>query len=294
MKTFLKTIGLSFALALAITASPARAQDSPPGAQDSPAPPPPTTDNAAVSDAPPANGNAPSTAPANATGPVGDGSVSFQTFYDGLAPYGNWINTDKYGYVFQPTESNSDWRPYTYGHWVNSDAGMTWVGDDPFSWATDHYGRWVNLENYGWVWVPGYTWAPAWVSWRQGDEDVGWAPLPPDSDQGIDYYGNDYADWDYGYHIGDDSDLYYGIGPWWYNFCPIVFIGDPFCFRHFYDRHDNFRRIGPHAQRDEPQLPSRRARLRPRDGGWAERGGAQRAVADADPDGKPGAGLDTR
>ena len=25
--------------------------------------------------------------------------------------------------------------------------------------------------------------------------------------------------------IGDDCDLAYGIGPWWYNFCPVAFIG---------------------------------------------------------------------
>src|ERR1700677_4449958 len=116
------------------------------------------------------------------------GDASFQTFYVRLSNQGVWINTDNYGYVFQPTESDPNWRPYTYGHWVNTDAGMTWVSDESFGWATYHYGRWVNLDSYGWVWVPGYTWAPAWVSWRTGDDEVGWAPLPPDSDEGIDYY----------------------------------------------------------------------------------------------------------
>ena len=46
-----------------------------------------------------------------------------------------------------------------------------------------------NLAGTGWVWVPGYTWAPAWVSWRYGDGYAGWAPLPPDSFAGIDYFG---------------------------------------------------------------------------------------------------------
>ena len=32
----------------------------------------------------------------------------------------------------------------------------------------------------GWMWIPGNEWAPAWVDWRRGDEDVGWAPLPPE------------------------------------------------------------------------------------------------------------------
>src|SRR6266536_6366089 len=30
------------------------------------------------------------------------------------------------------------------------------------------------------IWVPGNEWSPAWVSWRQGDEVIGWAPMPPD------------------------------------------------------------------------------------------------------------------
>ena len=173
-----------------------------------------------------------------------DDSASFQTFYDQLAGQGTWIETQDYGYVFQPTENDPNWRPYTYGHWVNTDEGMTWDSDEPFGWATYHYGRWANLDNYGWVWVPGYTWAPAWVSWRDGDDEVGWAPLPPDSDVGIDYFDEDTyftdADLDFGYHIGDDCDLFYGIGPGWYNFCPIVFIGDRDAWRHFHHRGDNY------------------------------------------------------
>ncbi len=189
----------------------------------------------------------------------GDGSVSFQTFYDQLASQGNWINSNQYGYVFQPAETDPNWRPYTYGHWVNTEEGMDWVSDESFGWATYHYGRWANLDGYGWVWVPGYTWAPAWVSWRQGDgvgegdaededegdggDDVGWAPLPPDSDVGIDYYNSDW-DGDLGFYIGDDCDTAFGIGPWCYNFCPVAFIGDFDCWRHFRDRRYNFGRIG--------------------------------------------------
>src|SRR5690606_18244380 len=33
---------------------------------------------------------------------------------------------------------------------------------------------------WGWVWYPGYEWAPAWVSWRYGDDWVAWVPLAPD------------------------------------------------------------------------------------------------------------------
>jgi hypothetical protein len=43
-----------------------------------------------------------------------------------------------------------------------------------------HYGRWIWLDDAGWVWVPGRVWGPAWVVWRQGPGFVGWAPMHPD------------------------------------------------------------------------------------------------------------------
>jgi hypothetical protein len=42
-----------------------------------------------------------------------------------------------------------------------------------------HYGTWVWESGYGWVWIPGTVWAPAWVTWCYGDSYVGWAPIPP-------------------------------------------------------------------------------------------------------------------
>src|SRR5437773_2233500 len=83
----------------------------------------------------------------------------------------------------QPREAQGsrDWRPYTDGHWVYTDVGWTWVSEEPFGWATYHYGRWTRLRNIGWVWVPGDEWAPAWVSWRKNNDYVGWAPLPPEA-----------------------------------------------------------------------------------------------------------------
>ena len=164
-------------------------------------------------------------------------AVTFQNFYDQLSGQGTWIQTNDYGYVFQPNVNDPNWRPYTYGHWVNTDDGMMWASDEPFGWATYHYGRWVDLADTGWVWVPGYTWAPAWVSWRDSDDYYGWAPLPPDSEVGIDYADGDFG---FGFHIGDDCDVAYDIGPWWYNFCPVAYIGDPYCCRHFADHRHNF------------------------------------------------------
>ena len=40
---------------------------------------------------------------------------SYDTFYRKLEPYGAWRETDDYGYVWQPRQSQQsrDWRPYT-------------------------------------------------------------------------------------------------------------------------------------------------------------------------------------
>jgi len=99
-------------------------------------------------------------------------------FYDELAPYGTWSEMAPYGHVWRPSSIYSGWRPYTTGSWAYTDFGWTYVSDDPWGWATYHYGRWGYDGD--WYWVPGDTWAPAWVSWRYGDGFVGWAPLPPD------------------------------------------------------------------------------------------------------------------
>jgi hypothetical protein len=73
-----------------------------------------------------------------------------------------------------------DFMPYgSNGHWVYTDQGWTWDSDYPWGWATFHYGRWFFEDGYGWMWIPGNEWAPAWVSWRQSPDYYGWAPLGP-------------------------------------------------------------------------------------------------------------------
>lgn len=134
--------------------------------------------------------------------PEHSGAQSYDMFYTRLERYGDWRETSDYGYVWQPREAQSrDWRPYTNGRWVYSDAGWTWVSEEPFGWATYHYGRWVRLSPLGWVWVPGDEWAPAWVSWRTSNDYVGWAPLPPE------------ARFDRRKGILKWADSYYDIGP---------------------------------------------------------------------------------
>lgn len=135
-------------------------------------------------------------------------TASYGMFYEKLEPHGEWRETDDYGYVWQPREAENarDWRPYTEGRWAYSDAGWTWISDEPYGWATYHYGRWVKLRRIGWVWVPGDEWAPAWVSWRTSKDYVGWAPLPPE------------ARFDRRSGIQNWADNYYDIGPEQYCF----------------------------------------------------------------------------
>jgi hypothetical protein len=142
-------------------------------------------------------------------------TASYSTFYNGLEPHGVWRETSTYGYVFQPREAERSrtWRPYTNGRWVYTDAGWTWVSEEPFGWATYHYGRWTRLRNIGWVWVPGEEWAPAWVSWRKSNDYVGWAPLPPE------------ARFDRRSGIHNWADNYYDIGPEQYSFVPTNQFG---------------------------------------------------------------------
>ncbi len=101
------------------------------------------------------------------------------TFQADLNPYGQWVVVANYGQCWRPTQVVQTWRPYTVGHWVWTDYGWTWASEEPWGDATCHYGRWFLDAQFGWVWMPGSTWAPAWVAWRSGGGYVGWAPLPP-------------------------------------------------------------------------------------------------------------------
>jgi hypothetical protein len=122
-------------------------------------------------------------------GPGDHGSVDIGYFYDSLAPYGNWINRPSHGWVWTPRDVSASWRPYQAGHWVWSDQGWTWLSDEPYGWATYHYGRWYQDPEIGWAWTPGTEWAPAWVSFQQGKDYVGWAPLPPGANVNASYNG---------------------------------------------------------------------------------------------------------
>jgi hypothetical protein len=147
--------------------------------------------------------------------------VSVDFFYNNLSG-GNWIDVADYGYCWQPdvAVSNTNWRPYADGYWAYTDLGWTWVSYEDFGWATYHYGRWALLDDYGWVWVPGrdadLEWGPAWVSWRTGGDYIGWAPLPPETINVVE-----------GRPLTGHLDVEFNIGPAYYNFVDVRYIGEP-------------------------------------------------------------------
>lgn len=99
-----------------------------------------------------------------------------------LSPYGEWVAVPRFGRVWRPavTVVGRDFEPYaTNGQWVFTDQGWVFESDYAFSWAVYHYGRWYRDPGYGWVWVRGNDWAPAWVDWRSGGGYVGWVPMAP-------------------------------------------------------------------------------------------------------------------
>lgn len=102
-------------------------------------------------------------------------SVGFSlNFHDALAPYGTWVHVSACSDCWRPYTPG--FVPYTSGRWVSTAYGMTWEGDEPWAWAPYHYGHWVFSAQYGWLWVPGYDWAPARVSWLYGGDYIGWSP----------------------------------------------------------------------------------------------------------------------
>ena len=109
----------------------------------------------------------------------GDPVESNDVFYDQLEPYGTWVDEPDVGRVFIPDRDN--YVPYRTGHWANTRLGFVWVSNEPYGWATSHYGRWAFSDSYRrWYWLPDTQWGPAWVEWRHTGSDFGWAPLAPE------------------------------------------------------------------------------------------------------------------
>lgn len=99
-------------------------------------------------------------------------------YEDELDDNGRWVNENPYGYVWVPSVSQSDWRPYMMGRWAWYPViGWTWVSSEPWGWSVYHYGRWHWRGGLGWYWIPRNEWGPAWVNWWWDGDYVGWCPL---------------------------------------------------------------------------------------------------------------------
>lgn len=104
---------------------------------------------------------------------------------------GRWEPSPEYGTVWYP-DVTPDWLPYRAGRWAwITPWGWTWVDDQPWGFATSHYGRWVHAaDRWGWAPVlPGTAieappvFAPALVAFTAlaggalRSRPVGWVPL---------------------------------------------------------------------------------------------------------------------
>ena len=98
-------------------------------------------------------------------------------YSDELDNHGRWVQSDEYGWVWQPEGVADDWRPYYDGRWAPYDGGMTWISPEPWAYVTYHHGRWNWSVGLGWTWIPGIYYSPAWVAWDYSSGYYGWAPL---------------------------------------------------------------------------------------------------------------------
>jgi len=187
-----------------------------------PAPPAPPTPPPVVADD--------SQPPDALAAPAAD--VTVTDLYNGLTPYGNWVNLDGYGVCWQPGVAiyNPNWQPYgDQGHWVYTDSGWYWASDYAWGWAPFHYGRWFHHASYGWCWRPDTLWGPAWVVWSYNDAYCGWAPLPPGavySDTLGLIYGGAAVDMGFDFGLSPDS----------FVFVSLNYFGNPHPFQHRLNR----------------------------------------------------------
>ncbi|HVR41225.1 MAG TPA: DUF6600 domain-containing protein, partial [Thermoanaerobaculia bacterium] len=100
----------------------------------------------------------------------------FAYYDDDFDSYGRWVYVTGIGYSWRPYVG-AGWRPYYNGYWIRGRSGcLVWVSYEPWGWLPYHYGRWAFDPGYGWVWVPGGGYAPAWVYWWYSPGYIGWAP----------------------------------------------------------------------------------------------------------------------
>ncbi|MCB1044994.1 MAG: hypothetical protein KDC35_18780 [Acidobacteria bacterium] len=104
-----------------------------------------------------------------------DSNLSY--YASDLDDNGNWrYEPDIDVHVWVPSVGVS-WSPYYNGYWTSCAGALTWVSYDSFGWVTHHYGSWGWSSRWGWYWIPGRYYSPAWVAWSSYDSYLGWCPL---------------------------------------------------------------------------------------------------------------------
>ncbi len=108
--------------------------------------------------------------------------VTFTTIRKAVSPFGTWVEVPVYGEVWKPNPEivGKNWTPYTKGRWIYTSWGWTWLSDfKEWGWAAFHYGRFAHTPTAGWVMINDILWAPAQALWKESENMIGWAPLPP-------------------------------------------------------------------------------------------------------------------
>lgn len=136
-------------------------------------------------------------------------TISFQTFYDELSPYGRWVDYPAYGFAWVPTGYPGFYPYATDGYWAYTEFGWTWVSHYSWGWGPFHYGRWFFDVALGWIWIPGTEWGPAWVVWADAPGYYGWVPMFPGYGYHMHSYPVDYWTFVQANDFGK-KDFYYG------------------------------------------------------------------------------------
>ncbi len=125
--------------------------------------------------------------------------------------YGEWVWNSLYGYVWRPNYNDyypwGRWQPYFYGQWREIQGQLFWVPEESWGWVPYHLGLWLWDKKYGWIWLPGSAFAPAWVAWNFYMGYYTWRPWTL-----WDWCGYYYPD----YYLSSAYDYYYYAYPYDY------------------------------------------------------------------------------
>lgn len=212
-----------------------------PGSQEELQPSPSLPSNPPnTTEAPPPSGTTQQAQPPSAANPDrmrDDDPRALEQWRPQLDPYGTWVDDPNYGRIWVPDRRvvGEGFSPYvTSGHWaLDTDNNWVWVSDFEFGGIVFHYGRWVWTD-YGWAWVPGFRYSPAWVVWRVPTGPyayVGWAPAPP-------LWG-----WWGGVAVG-----FWAPWPYYWVFCPSVHAFSPYPYRYIVTNRTYVRTLGTYTR----------------------------------------------